>query len=186
MGADKGISVTATAKHQALERQSAPLLPTAPSDAEKASYADRNSALILRTSLASFGALLISQIHFIASAPVLLVFAPFIGFTLAYYLISLCVNVGTRRFDEAAHRRLVEAWQPPRYPSLDVFLPVCGEPIEVLRNTWDHVVELLRAYPGVGTAYVLDDADSAQARELAETLGLTYLVRPDRGWMKKA
>jgi cellulose synthase (UDP-forming) len=186
MGEDGGLPMTATTKHQALERQLAPLLPTAPTDAEKGSYADRNAALIIRTSIASFGALLISQIHFIASVPVLLVFAPFIAFTVAYYLISLCVNVGTRGFDEAKHRRLVESWQPPQYPSLDVFLPVCGEPIEVLRNTWEHVIELLRAYPGVGTAYVLDDADSAHACELAETLGLTYIVRPDRGWMKKA
>jgi cellulose synthase (UDP-forming) len=186
MGADGGSPVTATAKPQALEREPALLLPTAPTDTEKSSYADRNAALIIRTSIASFGALLISQIHFIASVPALLVFAPFIGFTVAYYLISLCVNVGTRGFDEAAHRSLVDSWQPPRYPSLDVFLPVCGEPIEVLRNTWEHVVELLRAYPGAGTAYVLDDADSAQARELAEIFGLTYIVRPDRGWMKKA
>jgi cellulose synthase/poly-beta-1,6-N-acetylglucosamine synthase-like glycosyltransferase len=187
MGADSGgLPVTATARHHALERPPGPLLPAAPSDAEKASYADRNTSLILRTSLASFGALLISQIHFIASAPELLAFVPFIAFTLAYYFISLCVNAGTKGFDEAAHRCLVESWHPPRQPSLDVFLPVCGEPIEVLRNTWVHVARLLRAYPGVSTAYVLDDADSAQARELAETLGLTYLVRPDRGWMKKA
>jgi cellulose synthase (UDP-forming) len=156
--------MTATAGRDALERLQGQVLPTAPSDAEKTRYADRNTALILRTSLASFGALLISQIHFIASVPALLVFAPFIAFTLAYYLISLCVNVGTRGFDETAHRALVESWQPSQYPSLDVFLPVCGEPIEVLRNTWEHVVELLRAYPGVGTAYVLDDGDGAGAR----------------------
>jgi cellulose synthase (UDP-forming) len=178
--------MTATAGRDALERLQGQVLPTAPSDAEKTRYADRNTALILRTSLASFGALLISQIHFIASVPALLVFAPFIAFTLAYYLISLCVNVGTRGFDETAHRALVESWQPSQYPSLDVFLPVCGEPIEVLRNTWEHVVELLRAYPGVGTAYVLDDGDGAGARELAASLDFTYIVRPDRGWMKKA
>jgi cellulose synthase (UDP-forming) len=186
VGADGAIKLTATAKPGALERQPGQLLPSAPSDAEKASYADRNTALILRTSFASFGALLISQVHFIASTPALIAFAPFIAFTLAYYVISLCVNAGTRGFDEAAHRRLVGSWRPPGHPSLDVFLPVCGEPIEVLRNTWEHVVELLAAYPGVGTGYVLDDADSAQARELAQSLGLTYLVRPDRGWMKKA
>ena len=44
-----------------------------------------------------------------------------------------------------------------RYPSLDMFLPVCGEPLSVLANTWAHVFELIRAYPGTSTAYVLDD-----------------------------
>ena len=61
-------------------------------------------------------------------------------FTIAYYLISLCVNVGTRGFDLDAHRELVASWHPSRYPSLDVFLPVCGEPLAVLHNTWVHVL----------------------------------------------
>ena len=161
-------------------------LPVPPSDAEKTMYADRNLALIIRTSIASFAALLISQYRFIRLSPPLLVLAPLIAFTTAYYVISMVVNIGTRGFDLRAHRRLVQGWKPRDYPTLDVFLPVCGEPIDVLRNTWVHVFELLRAYPGVATAYVLDDADSAQAQELAQSLGLTYLVRPDRGWMKKA
>ena len=40
-------------------------LPAAPSDEEKTGYCDRNLALIIRTSLASFGALLISQARFV-------------------------------------------------------------------------------------------------------------------------
>jgi cellulose synthase (UDP-forming) len=163
-----------------------PKLPVPPSDAEKTMYAERNLALIIRTSIPSFGALLISQSRFIRLSPHLLVLTPLIAFTTVYYMISLVVNIGTRGFNLKAHRRLVRDWKPRDYPTLDVFLPVCGEATAVLRNTWVHVVELLRAYPGVATAYVLDDADSAQARELAESLGLTYLVRPDRGWMKKA
>ena len=118
-----------------------------PSDTEKYLYADRNLALIIRTSLASFGALLISQGRFIVLRPQLLVLVPLIAFTLAYYVISLCVNFGTHGFDMDGHRRFVRDWRPRSYPTLDVFLPVCGEPIEVLRNTWVHVYRLLRAYP---------------------------------------
>jgi cellulose synthase (UDP-forming) len=192
MGADiRGIPVTATLKrgapkHGTRGRRPAPLLPSAPSDGEKSGYADRNTALILRTSLASFGALLISQARFIASAPALLAFAPFIAFTVAYYLISLCVNAGSRGFDEAAHGLLARSWHPARYPSLDVFLPVCGEPLNVLHNTWVHVFELVQAYPGPATACVLDDGDNAEVAAMARAFGFGYLVRPDRGWMKKA
>jgi len=75
-----------------------PQSPEAPSDNEKISYADRNTALIIRASLASFGALLISQSRFISQQPPLLVFSPLILFTLTYYIISLCVNFGTRGF----------------------------------------------------------------------------------------
>ena len=162
-------------------------LPAAPTDAEKVSYADRNLALITRTSLASFGALLISQFRFIFLSPAFaFAFLPFIGFTLAYYVISLCVNFGTRGFDQAAHDRLVASWRPRRYPSLDIFLPVCGEPLSVLRNTWEHVLELVRAYPGPAVAYVLDDGADQPVRAMAGDFGFSYLIRPNRGFMKKA
>lgn len=162
-------------------------LPAAPSDDEKVSYADRNLALIIRTSLASFGALLISQSRFVFLNPVFtLLFLPFVLATIFYYGISLWVNVGTRGFDLEAHRRLVASWRPVRYPSLDIFLPVCGEPLNVLRNTWVHVLELVRAYPGIATVYVLDDSTEEQVRLMAREFDFTHLVRPNRGWMKKA
>lgn len=162
-------------------------VPDAPTDREKTGYADRNLALIIRTSLASFGALLISQVRFVFLSPALTwFFLPFVAFTIAYYVISLCVNVRTRGFDEAAHRKLVASWSPSRYPSLDVFLPVCGEPLEVLYNTWVHVSELIRAYPGTSTAYVLDDGTDERVRVLAENFGFCWIARADRGWMKKA
>ena len=172
-------------KHRRREG-SLPLLPVPPGEAEKASYSDRNIALILRASLFSFGALLISQARFIITAPPLLIFAPLLAFTVVYYLISLFVNVGTRGFDMAAHRALVNAWHPVPYPSLDIFLPVCGEPVEILHNTWRYVAELVRCYPGAATAYVLDDRESSQAAALADAFGFMYLVRPNRGWYKKA
>jgi cellulose synthase (UDP-forming) len=162
-------------------------VPAAPDDAEKNGYADRNLALIILPSLASFGALLLSQTRFVFMNPVFTwTFLPFLAFTIAYYVVSLCVNVGTRGFDQDAHRELVAAWRPEPHPSLDVFLPVCGEPLPVLRNTWAHVGELLQAYPGPATAYVLDDSADEQLAIMAEHFGYRYLVRPNRPWMKKA
>ncbi len=96
-------------------------LPAAPSDAEKASYSDRDLAVIIRTSLASFGALLISQARFVFQSPVFVwTFLPFVLATIGYYVISLLVNVGTRGFDHDAHCKLVASWWPvplpiPRY-----------------------------------------------------------------------
>ncbi|HEX4093089.1 MAG TPA: glycosyltransferase family 2 protein [Trebonia sp.] len=167
-------------------QRSQPHLPVPPTDAEKELYADRNVALINRTSLVSFGALLVGQIGFVLISPDLLALAPLIAVTLVYFTISMISNLGARGFDLAAHRRLTGQWRPQEYPSLDVFLPVCGEPIAVLRNTWVHVARLLAAYPGAATGYVLDDGDSAQARELAGSVGLRYAVRPDRGRLKRA
>lgn len=169
-------------------RQPAPnhYLPPPPSSGEKSSYADRNIALILRASLASFGALLVSQVKLVLAEPILLVLAPLVAFTLAYYLISLCVNFGSQGFDLRRHRRFVASWRPGRYPSLDIFLPVCGEPLAVLHNTWSYVYELIREYPGTAVAYVLDDGASQGVAAMARDYGFAYMVRPDRGYMKKA
>jgi cellulose synthase (UDP-forming) len=68
--------------------------------------------------------------------------------------------------------------------SVDVFLPVCGEEIAVLQNTFYYVKRL--DWPGRLTVYVLDDADSAEVRKLASHYGFEYIVRDNRGWMKKA
>lgn len=163
-----------------------PLLPSAPTDAEKLKYSDRNLALIMRASLFSFGALLISQTRFLVTVRPFLIFAPLLVFTVLYYLISLCVNFGTHGFDMTAHRKLVRSWLPPYYPSLDVFLPVCGESVEILHNTWTHVLEIVQHYPGAVTPYVLDDAAGSQVAAMADDFGFKYLVRPNRGWYKKA
>jgi len=164
-----------------------PVLPLAPTEAEKYHYSDRNLALIMRASLFSFGALLVSQARFVLLSPLItVVFLPFVAFTIAYYVLSMVVTAGTRGFDQEAHRALVTGWRPPGYPSLDVFLPVCGEPIEVLHNTWVHVFELIQAYPGIAAAYVLDDGASGAAQAMAASFGFRYLVRPDRGQLRKA
>jgi cellulose synthase (UDP-forming) len=181
--AERALSHSASGRH----RRHGLVLPAAPTDEEKTGYADRNLALIICPSLASFAALLISQTRFVFLNPAFMwSFLPFVAFTIAYYVISLCVNAGTRGFDQAAHRTVVASWWPTRYPSLDVFLPVCGEPLAVLHNTWLHVSELIRAYPGTSIAYVLDDGADERLRAMAGDFGFKYVVRPDRGWMKKA
>jgi cellulose synthase/poly-beta-1,6-N-acetylglucosamine synthase-like glycosyltransferase len=144
-------------------------------------------SLLTHASLFSFGALLVSQLRFVGNMWVLfIIFGPMLIFTLLYYLISLCVNFSTCGFDMSRHRRLVTSWRPARYPSLDIFLPICGEHPEVLRNTWTHVRELALAYPGDVIPYVLDDGASAQAAAVASEFGFLYVVRPNRGWFKKA
>jgi cellulose synthase (UDP-forming) len=91
-----------------------------------------------------------------------------------------------KRFDIAAHKRLVDEWRPERYPSVDVFLPVCGEPHAVLRNTWTHVAQMARHYRGTVVPYVLDDSANSEIRAMAREFGFTYATRPNRGWYKKS
>lgn len=63
------------------------------------------------------------------------------------------------------------------YP-VDIFVPCCGEPLEVIRTTLRAVARV--AYAPV-QVYVLDDAGSPQVADLAHSLGCHYLSRPQAG-----
>ncbi len=67
------------------------------------------------------------------------------------------MNFAGAGFDLAAHTERVQGWRPAAYPDIDIYLPICGEPIELLRNTWTAVAALIEAYPGQAQAHVLDD-----------------------------
>jgi len=63
------------------------------------------------------------------------------------------------------------------YP-VDIFVPCCGEPLEVIRTTLQAVAGI--AYAPV-QVYVLDDGGSPQVAELARSLGCQYLSRRQEG-----
>jgi cellulose synthase/poly-beta-1,6-N-acetylglucosamine synthase-like glycosyltransferase len=67
--------------------------------------------------------------------------------------------------------------------SVDIFLPVCGEDIEVLSNTWKHVREI--DFPNYNI-YVLDDGDSVEVESLCMIYNFNYIVRNDRPHLKKS
>jgi cellulose synthase (UDP-forming) len=113
-------------------------------------------------------------------------FLPFLVFTVVYYVVSLSVNGFSRDFDLRAHQRLRSSWRPAMYPTVDVFLPVCGEPLEVLHNTWSHVARMAQHYRGVVTPYVLDDGGNRTVATMAADFGFAYSSRPQRGLFKKA
>ncbi|CAF1113803.1 unnamed protein product [Brachionus calyciflorus] len=68
-------------------------------------------------------------------------------------------------------------------PLVDIYLPCCGEPLVVLRNTYEHVKKI--EYPNF-KVHVLDDKNLKEVKELAKEFGYNYIVRSDRPYMKKA
>jgi cellulose synthase (UDP-forming) len=166
--------------------QPALTLPPPPSDDEKYAYIDRNLPYLTITLVVSAACLIISQIRFEVHTPALWPFLAFTATYIAYQVISLPVNFTGRGFDLAAHRARIEAWQPDRYPSIDIYLPICGEPIEVLRNTWSAVFELIAGYPGLAQAHVLDDGPTDEAHSVCESYGFCYVRRPDVRVYKKS
>jgi cellulose synthase (UDP-forming) len=178
--------VSATAVADRAPRPPSPALPPPPDDDEKHAYIDRNLPYLALTLAVSAACLIVSQIRFEAHSPALWPFLAFTATYVIYQAISLPVNFTGRGFDLAAHQARIAAWHPAAYPSVDIYLPICGEPIEVLRNTWDAVFELIARYPGPAQAHVLDDGPCDEARQVSGSFGFRYLRRPDLRACKKS
>jgi cellulose synthase (UDP-forming) len=161
-------------------RRYSALLQPPPTDAEKEVYASRSLPYLAVSLTIAFLAGFTSQVLFEINSG-FWIFGIFTAFGAIAFAMSMPLAFAGRGFSMDRHRDLVTAWDPPAYPSVDVFLPVCGEPIEVLRNTWSAVAGLVAAYRGRAFAYVLDDRADPAARELATALGLGYVIRPNLG-----
>ncbi|GAA12141.1 glycosyltransferase family 2 protein [Gordonia alkanivorans] len=163
-----------------------PLSVTAPDDDEVYEYLGPQMRWIQLVLLAAFVLVSVSLVAFATThvwlTPVLFILVlNVIGNT-----FSLLTGMNKRRVTWASHQERVTSWNPHdgRYPSVDVFLPTCGESLEILRNTYQHVVEL--NWPGRVSVYVLDDAAREEVHDLAASFGFDYVVRPDRGHLRKA
>ncbi len=163
-----------------------PLAVAAPSDAEVYEYLGPQMRWVQLVLIAAFVLVSISLTAFASThvwlLPVLIVLvANVIGNAL-----SLATGMNRRRITWRSHQNRVTKWQPVdrRYPSVDVFLPTCGESVDILRNTYRHIAAL--GWRGPLKVYVLDDAARGEVHELAAEFGFTYVVRPDRGHLRKA
>jgi cellulose synthase/poly-beta-1,6-N-acetylglucosamine synthase-like glycosyltransferase len=178
------VSVLTAAKIR--HRQASLVLPDPPDDEEKYAYVQRNLPYLATALIIGASCLIVSQIRFELHDVVLLPFLAFTATYVIYQVISLPVNFAGRGFDLAAHDQRIRAWHPDSYPRVDIYLPICGEPIELLRNTWTAVSGLVEAYGGVARAYVLDDGPSDEARSVSQSFGFDYIRRPDLPAFKKA
>ncbi|KAJ7121582.1 nucleotide-diphospho-sugar transferase [Mycena epipterygia] len=88
-------------------------------------------------------------------------------------------------YDLEDHRKIVAeyATSPGDDPSVDILLPCCKEPLEILENTYKCVSQL--SYSNF-KVHVLDDGGLDSVKALAQKYGFTYIRRENRGHLKKA
>lgn len=88
------------------------------------------------------------------------------------------------KFDKDEHLKFVkDFWDNHSAPSVDIFLPLAGEDLETVRNTWEGVNSI--QYPNK-KVYVLDDKGDAKVAKMADEFSFTYLCRPNKGVFKKS
>lgn len=112
--------------------------------------------------------------------------APLIIFFTIYHLCSYGLSMFYKKYDLKKHQSLVRSyWNNFKEPSVDIFLPICGEDMSILQNTWKYVAKLPYKNKRV---YVLDDStkECKEHQRAAEKYGFIYLARRNKGWMKKA
>ena len=162
------------------------VLPEPPLDSEKYSYVRRHAWVLAICATLSLPPLVYGQYGMIEHSRWLYAYIPFAVFAVFCFVLSISADWITPGFDLEGHKRLVSAWRPRHYPSVDVFMPVCGEPVEVLRNAWKYISALRDHYPGRVIPYVLDDTGNRDIKAMAKEFGFGYATRPNRGWYKKS
>lgn len=164
----------------------ADVLVAAPADDEVYSYFGRQNRWVTLLLMASYVLAGWSLLQFaLASVQILWPMLVVLGLNVVGTVLSALTSFNSRRVSAKAHRALVEGWAPSGPPpTIDVFLPTYGEDVAVLRNTYTHVKAM--EWEGRIEVYVLDDGDRAEVAELAAHFGFHYIVRSNRGHLKKA
>ena len=109
-----------------------------------------------------------------------------LALNLVAHLLSAVVGWRATTMTPQLHRERVDRWAAahPQAPEIDVFLPTCGEDLQVLRNAYRHVAAL--HWRAAVHVHVLDDAHRPEVAALAAEHRWNYIARPDRGHLKKA
>ncbi len=160
------------------------MLPMPPNEDEKYWYMGKQHRWLLVLQSCTLALVIFSIGRFAWSRPPLwCFFVPAMVYILAM-AVSLASGMRRKRTSRMDHELRTMSYEPEEYPTVDVFLPTAGEPLEVLENTYRFVSRL--DWPAAVTVWVFDDADREEVRGLAESRSFEYRVRPNRGHLKKA
>lgn len=167
-----------------VEDQAGHYLPSPPTDDQRDSYFVRHGGMLMAFTIASYLGVAASMILLMRSTPELRFCLIYLVVLTLAFLFSLRVNLFTHDLSLERHRSRVDGWRPLHWPSVDVWLPTCGESLAVLQNSWIGVAAL--EWPGELNVHVADDSANPVVAELAASFGFACSSRENRGWMKKA
>lgn len=159
-------------------------LPQPPSDQQKYMYLKQKKGIFYCYALASSILLFSGMYLFSWVNPALFFYSIFVTFLLLYIAVSYAVGVKGKPFDFLLHQKTVSE-NAAKDVSIDIYLPICGEPFEIVANTWRYV-KLLDWPAHLLKVWVLDDGYSDDAQKLAKEMGFEYVRRDNRPTLKKA
>ncbi|AGE57198.1 cellulose synthase catalytic subunit (UDP-forming) [Paramecium bursaria Chlorella virus NE-JV-4] len=167
------------------------VLPRPPNDELKYCYIHRKRWLI-NTGLAITTAGMLGGLVLFVNGVKLYFFYICLGICLFSFLGKLITDTLAPDFNLIEHKTILDNvkndpesnWAVP----VDIFLPICGEPIDILKNTWGYIKKL--KYPGVVKVYVQNDGpeeySDVNIGDLTKSFGFEYVSRPNKGVHKKS
>lgn len=159
-------------------------LPKPPSDYQKYLYVNQNKGLFYGWGLFSFLLLILGMVTFSVAHDHAIIYLGFVFLVGAYLGVSYWIGIFGKGFNLFLHQEIIKTFDRFK-PSVDVYLPCCGEPLEILENTYKHVRAL--SWPeGKLHVYVLDDSGDNRIKLLSDRYEFNYVCRPNRGELKKA
>lgn len=163
------------------------VLPTCPNDDGKLSYLNKGRITFFSFGISSFLALGSGIWLFTITAPYYHWLGLFAFINCVYLFLSYGIGLLGKDYDYKAHldRLAAHSIRQETAPTVDIYLPCCHEPLEILQNTYEHIIKL--DYPASKLrVYVMDDGNLESVRELARKYCFMYHVRDDRPHLRKA
>lgn len=159
-------------------------LPLPPTDAERVAYA--NPAPVgLSLSM------LLLAIAFGYGSYLFVLDKPWWSWAYSAFAVVVCFGLLSSSYLYLISKRLDLQWweyqkkwtylDAPFLPSVDIFLPSCGEDISLLASNFYYVSQI--KYPNY-KVWVLDDAGKAEVKALASRYGFEYLAREGNEYKK--
>lgn len=161
-------------------------LPQTPDNDQKILFVDTNKNKLYLLSGLSTLILMAGMILFVKNNILILPYSLFCAVTVFYLFSTYLIGLSGKDFDYEKHKRRMLIWMDEALnEDIDIYLPVCGEHIDLLRNTWKGVANLCIAQKKRPMVWVLDDSKSEDVRAMAGEFGFNYVTRPDNT-LKKA
>lgn len=148
-----------------------------PSLESKAIFYDQGRKSLYGFGFVSTVALLAGNIAFLTTHPALWSFGIVVAVTAIYLSMSYAVGFLGKDFNVEVHRSLVaQFFDKSVNASVDIFFPVCGEPLDLIENTMHRLLALKDNHPAA-VVYVLDDKSDPAVEQLAKRFRFGYIAR---------
>jgi len=133
----------------------------------------------LAPGILSFMLLTAGAFSFALSRPELYIFAPFFGVICVYLIVSYGILLSGKKYTPKNWD-----WNEKCYcPTVDVFLPICGESVAIILDAWRETAKLDWPKDKLNI-YVLDDGKGDSMLPLALSFGFKYINRKSNEFKK--